>query len=106
ILNRARVVDLVQSETGVRATVESLDAGGTSEITATYAIGCDGAHSEVRHQMGAKFSGDAVVAQTQSTYIRAPQLLGMIARPSWLSVSLNPRCSGYLFAIDGRERWL
>jgi len=33
-------------------------------------------------------------------------LLGMIARPSWLSVSLNPRCSGYLFAIDGRERWL
>src|SRR5260370_15811193 len=56
--------------------------------------------------MGAKFSGDAVVMQTQSTYIRAPQLLGMIAGPAWLSVSLNLRCSGYLFAIDGRERWL
>jgi hypothetical protein len=60
----------------------------------------------VRHKIDAKFSGDAVVMQTQSTYIRAPQLLGIIPRPAWLSVSLNPRCSGYLFAIDGRERWL
>jgi 2-polyprenyl-6-methoxyphenol hydroxylase-like FAD-dependent oxidoreductase len=106
ILNRTRVVDFMQSETGVRATAEDLDTGGEIEIFAAYLIGCDGAHSDVRHVMGAKFSGDAVVMQTQSTYIRAPQLLGFIPRPAWLSVSLNPRCSGYLFAIDGRERWL
>jgi 2-polyprenyl-6-methoxyphenol hydroxylase-like FAD-dependent oxidoreductase len=106
ILNRTRVLDFVQSDSGVRATAENLDSGGVSEIFATYLVGCDGAHSDVRHTMGAKFSGDAVVMQTQSTYIRAPQLLGMIPRPAWLSVSLNPRCSGYLFAIDGRERWL
>lgn len=106
ILNRVRVVNFVQSETGVRATAENLDTGSISEIFASYLIGCDGARSEVRHIMGAKFSGDAVVMQTQSTYIRAPQLLGVIPRPAWLSVSLNPRCCGYLFAIDGRERWL
>ncbi len=106
ILSRTRVVDFVQNETAVLATAENLDTGGVSEISAAYLIGCDGAHSEVRRKMGAKFSGDAVVMQTQSTYIRAPQLLGMIARPAWLSVSLNLRCSGYLFAIDGRERWL
>jgi len=106
ILNRTRVVDFVQSETGVRATVENLDAGDTSEISAAYLIGCDGAHSEVRHKMGAKFSGDVVVMQTQSTYFRAPKLLEMITRPAWLNVSINPRCGGYLFAIDGRERWL
>jgi 2-polyprenyl-6-methoxyphenol hydroxylase-like FAD-dependent oxidoreductase len=106
ILNRTRVVDLVQSDSGVRATAKSLDGGGISEIFASYLIGCDGAHSDVRHIMGARFTGDAVVMQTQSTYIRAAQLLGMIPRPAWLSVSLNPRCCGYLFAIDGRERWL
>jgi 2-polyprenyl-6-methoxyphenol hydroxylase-like FAD-dependent oxidoreductase len=106
ILSRTRVVDFVQNKTGVRATAENLDTGGISEIIATYLVGCDGAHSDVRHLMGAKFSGDAVVMQTQSTYIRAPQLLDMLPRPAWLSVSLNPRCSGYLFAIDGRERWL
>jgi 2-polyprenyl-6-methoxyphenol hydroxylase-like FAD-dependent oxidoreductase len=105
-LNRARVVDFVQTETGVRVTAENIDAGGVSEISASYLIGCDGAHSEVRHKIGARFSGDALVMQTQSTYIRAPMLLGMIARPAWLSVSINPRCSGYLFAIDGHEQWL
>ncbi len=106
ILNRTRVVDFVQSESRVRATAENLDAGGASEILSSYLIGCDGAHSAMRHTMGAKFSGDAVVMQTQSTYIRAPQLLGMLASPAWLTVSLNRRCSGYLFAIDGRDRWL
>lgn len=106
ILNRTRVVDFVQDGSGVRAIAEDLDGGAPSEICAAYLVGCDGAHSRVRHIMGAKFSGDAVVMQTQSTYIRAPQLLGMIRRPAWLNVSLNRRCSGYLFAIDGRERWV
>ena len=106
ILNRTRVVSFAQSENAVRATAENLDSGEPSEILAAYLVGCDGAHSDVRHIMGAKFSGDAVIMQTQSTYIRAPQLISMISRPTWLNVSLNPRCSGYLFAIDGRERWL
>jgi 2-polyprenyl-6-methoxyphenol hydroxylase-like FAD-dependent oxidoreductase len=106
ILSRTRFVGFVQSETGVKATIEDLDTGRVSEIDAAYLVGCDGAHSQVRHLMGAKFSGDAVVMQTQSTYFHAPKLLSLIRNPAWLSVSLNPRCSGYLFAIDGRERWL
>lgn len=106
ILNRTRIVHFAQNDTSVRAIAEDLDGGGVNEIVTTYLIGCDGAHSDVRHIMGTKFTGDAAVMQTQSTYIRAPQLLGMISRPAWLSVSINPRCSGYLFAIDGRERWL
>src|SRR5579859_5926307 len=61
ILDRTRVVDFAQSDAGVRATAENLNGGGVSEIFATYLIGCDGAHSTVRHIMGAKFSGDAVV---------------------------------------------
>ena len=106
MLNRMRVIDYVQDNGSVRATGENLDDGGAIEIFATYLVGCDGAHSEVRHIMGTKLVGDAVVMQTQSTYVRAPQLLGMIHRPAWLNISLNPRCGGYLFAIDGRERWL
>ena len=106
LLNRTRVIGFAQSHDGVRATAENLDDGGISHISASYLVGCDGAHSEVRHIMGAKLFGDATIMRTQSTYFRAPQLLGMIARPAWLSVSLNRRCCGYLFAIDGRERWL
>ncbi|HYL85345.1 MAG TPA: FAD-dependent oxidoreductase [Candidatus Angelobacter sp.] len=106
ILNRTRIVNYVQTDSGVCATAENLDGGDVSEIFAAYLVGCDGAHSDVRHIMGTKLSGDALVMQTQSTYFRARQLLGMIRKPSWLSVSINPRCSGYLFAIDGREQWL
>jgi 2-polyprenyl-6-methoxyphenol hydroxylase-like FAD-dependent oxidoreductase len=106
LLNRTRVLDYTQHDNGLIATAENLDDGGVIEIFATYLVGCDGPHSDVRHVMGVKLSGDAVVMQTQSTYIRAPELLAMMSRPAWLSVSLNPRCSGYLFAIDGLERWL
>ncbi len=84
MMNRTRVVDFVQVENGVVATAEHLDTGESIEISAAYLIGCDGAHSEVRRKIGAKFSGDAVVMQTQSTYIRAAKLLAMIPRPSWL----------------------
>jgi 2-polyprenyl-6-methoxyphenol hydroxylase-like FAD-dependent oxidoreductase len=106
MLNRTRVVDFVQNENEILATAERLDTGERIEISGRYLIGCDGAHSDVRRKIGAKFSGDAVVMQTQSTYIRAPQLLAKLPTPAWLTVSLNPRCCGYLFAIDGRDRWL
>jgi 2-polyprenyl-6-methoxyphenol hydroxylase-like FAD-dependent oxidoreductase len=106
MLNRKRVIDYVQDDGGVRATAENLDDGGKTEIFAAYLVGCDGAHSDVRHIMGTKLFGDASVMHTQSTYFHASQLLSMIDRPAWLNVSLNPRSCGYLFAIDGRERWL
>jgi 2-polyprenyl-6-methoxyphenol hydroxylase-like FAD-dependent oxidoreductase len=106
MLNRTRVVDFVQNENEILATAERLGTGERIEISGRYLIGCDGAHSDVRRKIGAKFSGDAVVMQTQSTYIRAPQLLAKLPTPAWLTVSLNPRCCGYLFAIDGRDRWL
>src|SRR5215469_11652393 len=106
MLNRTRVIHYEQTDGCVCAIAENLDDGGFTEIFSAYLVGCDGAHSDVRHIMGAKLFGDASVMHTQSTYFRAPQLLSMINQPTWLNISLNPRCSGYLFAIDGKERWL
>ena len=64
-------------------------------------------HSEVRRAIGARLAGDAVVQRTQSTYIRAPDLIRrMQAAPAWSTQSLNPRRSANMFAIDGRETWL
>jgi hypothetical protein len=43
----------------------------------------------------------------QSTHIRAPGLLSlMTSPPAWGNFSLNPRRSGNVYAIDGRETWL
>jgi 2-polyprenyl-6-methoxyphenol hydroxylase-like FAD-dependent oxidoreductase len=106
ILNRTRVCDFEQDEDGVLAIAENLDSNESCEIRARYLVGCDGAHSDVRHRMGVKLSGDAAVVQVQSTYIHAPDLLGMMPSKAWAADCLNSRSWGLVFAIDGRDRWL
>jgi 2-polyprenyl-6-methoxyphenol hydroxylase-like FAD-dependent oxidoreductase len=107
LLNRTRVVNFVQSADRVVATAEALDGGEVLEIACVYMVGCDGGHSEIRRSIGARLTGDAEVGRTQSTYIRAPSLIGrMQAKPAWSTQSLNPRRSANMFAIDGRETWL
>ena len=107
LLNRTRVVGFAQSADRVVAMAEDLDGGEDLEISCVYLVGCDGGHSEIRRRIGARMMGDAEVGRTQSTYIRAPSLIGrMRAKPAWSTQSLNPRRSANMFAIDGRETWL
>jgi 2-polyprenyl-6-methoxyphenol hydroxylase-like FAD-dependent oxidoreductase len=106
ILNRTRVVDFVQREDRVLATAKNLDTTSDQEISARYLVGCDGAHSEIRRAIGTALIGDAAVMQAQSTFIRAPRLLGMMPGPAWAIDCISPRNRGLVFAIDGRERWL
>ena len=105
--HRVKVLGFTQSEDGVVTEAEDLDSGERLLIDSEYLIGCDGGHSEIRRQIGARLTGDVVVQRTQSTYFRAPSLLGMMqARPAWSNQSMNPRRSANIFAIDGRETWL
>jgi 2-polyprenyl-6-methoxyphenol hydroxylase-like FAD-dependent oxidoreductase len=106
ILSRTRILGFLQNETEVVATAEDLAGGEALRIIASYMIGCDGAHSEIRRGIGAVMSGDPLVTTTQSTYIRAPKLLGMMPAPAWCTKTLNPWHNASIFAIDGRERWL
>jgi 2-polyprenyl-6-methoxyphenol hydroxylase-like FAD-dependent oxidoreductase len=106
IVNRTRVCDFEQDGDGVLAIAEDLDSNESFEIRARYLVGCDGAHSDVRHIMGVRLSGDAAVVQVQSTYIHAPDLLGMMPSRAWAVDCLNSRSWGLLFAIDGHDRWL
>ena len=105
--NRVEFVDFTQDEEGVSAVARALDGGGTLSFKARYLIGCDGGKSEVRRKIGAKLVGDAVVQRVQSSYIRAPSLLGLQSgKRAWVNFSLNPRRSGSVYAIDGRETFL
>ena len=106
-LNRTRVLDFSQSDRGVVATAENLDSNERMEIACAYLVGCDGGRSEIRRGIGATLHGDAVVQRVQSTVIRAPELLRMMGgKPAWANFSLNPRRTGSMYAIDGRETWL
>lgn len=107
ILNRTRVVGFTQSETSVLAQAEALDGGEIIEIRCDYLVGCEGGRSETRRVIGAKLHGDAEIGRVQSTFIRAPSLLGSLkAKPAWGTFSLNARRSGNVYAIDGRATWL
>jgi 2-polyprenyl-6-methoxyphenol hydroxylase-like FAD-dependent oxidoreductase len=106
ILSRTSVIDFEQGENGVLALARDLDTNEMREIFAHYLVGCDGAHSDVRHRIGALLSGDSHLVQVQSTYILAPSLLGMMPGPAWAIDCINPRSCGLMFAIDGHARWL
>ena len=106
-LNRIKVLGFQQTDELVTAEAQDLDTGEMLLITADYLIGCDGPSSAIRHQINARFTGDAMLGRIQSAYIRAPTLVRrMRAEPAWSTQSLNPRRSANMFAVDGRETWL
>ncbi|HVL55423.1 MAG TPA: FAD-dependent oxidoreductase, partial [Burkholderiaceae bacterium] len=107
ILCRTQLQSFEQREDAVVATVRDLESGVERRLQAQFLIGCDGGRSLVRRTIGATLVGDAVVQRVQSTHIRAPALLSLLkAPPAWGTFSLNPRRSGNVYAIDGRETWL
>lgn len=107
LLNRVVIEDFEQDQDGVAASARSLDTGEAFTIGADYMVGCDGGRSAIRKAIGSKLTGTAVVQRVQSTYIKAPSLLGRSAlKPAWSTFSLSPRRSGNVYAIDGKETWL
>jgi 2-polyprenyl-6-methoxyphenol hydroxylase-like FAD-dependent oxidoreductase len=56
VLWQTELVGFTQNESGVRASVRSVD-NQINEVEAKYLIGCDGASSSVRHSLGLKFEG-------------------------------------------------
>ena len=108
ILPRTEIEEITQNDQEVVALARDLDNGRTFSITASFVIGCDGSRSLVRKSIGATLSGTPVIQRVQSTYIEAPRLKGLMAshKPAWMVLSLNPRRSGTVVAIDGNDRWL
>ncbi len=107
ILSRSRIDGFSQDADCVRAKGADLETGAAFDVRCDYLIGCDGGRSAVRKAIGATLSGTDVVGRVQSTYFRAPDLLARAGQvPAWATFSLNPRRSGNVYAIDGRETFL
>ena len=107
IRTRASLESFTQDEDHVVAIVRDLDDGAETRIRCRYLVGCDGGRSRIRRAIGARLEGDAVIQRVQSSYIRSASLIALQReRPAWATFSLNPRRSGNVYAIDGRERWI
>jgi 2-polyprenyl-6-methoxyphenol hydroxylase-like FAD-dependent oxidoreductase len=107
IVNRSCAEDVVVEDTSASLGLRDLDTGTVRRIDCRFLIGCDGARSVVRKAIGAELNGDAIIQRAQSTFIRAPGLMDRQQHASaWGTGAINPRRSGMVYAIDGRERWL
>ena len=107
LLNRATVESLTQTNHGAAAMMRGLDSGEVRRIDCQFVVGCDGGRSLTRKMIGANFVGDNEIQKVQTTFIRAPALIGLQKyERAWATASLNPRRVGIAYAIDGRERWL
>jgi 2-polyprenyl-6-methoxyphenol hydroxylase-like FAD-dependent oxidoreductase len=106
-INQLEVEGFTQSEDGVAAETIDLATGARQVIECDYLVGCDGPTSRIRHLIDARLTGDALIGRTQSTYVRAPGLAErMQATRAWSTQVMNPKRSGNMFAVDGRETWL
>jgi 2-polyprenyl-6-methoxyphenol hydroxylase-like FAD-dependent oxidoreductase len=107
IINRTAAGDVVVEDNSASVTLRDLDSGAIRRMECRFLVGCDGARSVVRKAIGAELSGDAVIQQVQSTFIRAPGLIDRQQHANaWGTGAINPRRSGMVYAIDGSERWL
>src|ERR1700692_4107841 len=107
IINRTSVEDVVVADTSASVTLRDLDTGAVRRLSCRYLVGCDGARSVVRKAIGAELAGDAIVQRVQATFIRAPVLIARQRHArAWGTGVINPRRSGMVYAIDGREQWL
>ncbi len=106
VLFEHELTGFAQTADKVAASVRAKD-GTQLQIEASFLAGCDGGNSMVRQSIGGEFHGDAVIQRVQSTYLRAPGLIAqMQVDPCWCMFSLNPRRSGNIYSIDGKELWL
>jgi 2-polyprenyl-6-methoxyphenol hydroxylase-like FAD-dependent oxidoreductase len=107
IFSSTRVEGFTQSGDGVRVTGRETGTGRVLTFEGQYVVGCEGGRSAIRREIGARLMGDDVIQRVQSTYFRAPDLIGLVTPPNaWMSYLYNPERAGNLVAIDGRERWL
>jgi 2-polyprenyl-6-methoxyphenol hydroxylase-like FAD-dependent oxidoreductase len=107
IINRSCAEDVVVEDSSASVGLRDLDTGIVRRVSCRFLLGCDGARSVVRKAIGAELNGDAIIQRVQSTFIRAPGLIDRQQHASaWGTGAINPRRSGMVYAIDGRERWL
>ena len=101
-----RLAGFAQDADGVTATCEDLDSGDELIIRAQYLIGCDGATSNVRKQLGIGMDGK-VLSYSANIFFRAPHLWehhdkGKAER--YIVIDEDGTWANFT-AIDGKELW-
>ena len=97
---------MTQDDSGVRATVADAGTGAVEDITASYLIAADGAHSTVREQLGISMLGPDDLADYERVEFTAP--LWHLAGEHRYALYLISRrdAAGLLATRAPGDRWL
>ena len=91
---------------GVGSAIVDLDTGETTQVRSRYVIGCDGASSRVRKQLGIEMVGPPLI-QCYLMIHFAANLRTLIAdRPAVLHFTFDPEASGVFIAHDVESDWV
>jgi 2-polyprenyl-6-methoxyphenol hydroxylase-like FAD-dependent oxidoreductase len=105
LLTGRQVIGLDQDEHEVRAQIAGED-GTRTELTADYALGCDGPRSTVREAIGSHYIGEHSLRPNFGMVFHAPELLTRTAHGSavqyWI---LNDAAPSLLGPIDLHGTW-
>lgn len=92
---------------GVRALLRDVDRGTAREVKARYLVGCDGAGSEVREQLGIALEGDAALSHDVNLLVESDDFKafcpGERAVMQWIFDATG--YIGSVVAVDGRRQW-
>jgi 2-polyprenyl-6-methoxyphenol hydroxylase-like FAD-dependent oxidoreductase len=103
-----QLLEMTQDDGGIRATVTGTGTGAVEDITASYLIAADGAHSTVREQLGISMLGPDDLADYERVEFTAPlwplagehrYALYLITRPDAAGV-LAPRGPGDRWSLS------
>ena len=104
---RCEVLEITESEEGVRAIATDLETGKTFEVLADYAVGCDGAASTVRAALGQTLEDIPALTYTTNVIFRSEDLDTLHDKgPAYRYIFIGPGgTEATLVAINGADRW-
>jgi len=107
IISNFRADGITHLDDAVRVSGTDLTTGNTLTFDARFVAGCDGARSMVRQSLGVKLQGDDNLMHAMMATITAPDLLKQAGcSPAWMYWVMNPRQTGAIVALDGKDEWV
>ncbi len=88
------------------STVTDLGAERTIRVRSRYLIGCDGASSRVRRQLGIEMHGPPLIQCYLMIHFAADLRALTADRPAVLHFVLDPACTGAFVAHDVDSDWV